>query len=69
MLAVHGAADLASDQARTLRLLDMLPDVRQVSLEHCGHVIQREFPGQLAGLIDEFLAPRLVAARSSAAAA
>lgn len=69
VLAVHGAADLASDQARTLQLLDMLPDVRQVSLEHCGHVIQREFPGRLAGLIDEFLAPRLVAARSSAAAA
>ncbi len=68
-LAVHGEADLASDQARTLRLLNLLPDVEQVELEHCGHVIQREFPDELASLIDGFLERRLSAAISSAAAA
>ena len=68
-LAVHGETDLASDHSQTLAMLDRLPDVRQVQLEHCGHVIQREFPGKLATLIDEFLAARLGPARSSAAAA
>lgn len=69
VLAVHGESDLASDQARTLQLLNMLPDIQQVELEHCGHVIQREFPNELATLIDEFLSRRLGAGRSSAAAA
>ncbi len=69
VLAVHGAADLASDQARTLGLLNLLPDIQQVELEHCGHVIQREFPDELAALIDEFLERRLAAVPSSAAAA
>lgn len=69
VLAVHGASDLASDQARTLQLLNMLPDIQQVELEHCGHVIQREFPNELAALIDDFLERRFDAARSNAAAA
>ena len=69
VLAVHGDSDLASDRNRTLALLDLLPDVRQVELEHCGHVIQREFPSQLAGLIDEFLDEKFVAAPLGAAAA
>lgn len=69
VLAVHGESDLASDQARTLQLLDMLPDIEQVELEHCGHVIQREFPNELATLIDSFLDRRFDGVRPSAAAA
>ena len=69
VLAVHGAADLASDQARTLRLLNMLPDIEQVGLEHCGHVIQREYPNELATLVNAFLQRRIDAVRLSASAA
>ena len=69
VLAVHGETDLASDQARTRQLLNLLPDVKQVELEHCGHVIQREFPDELATLIDGFLDRRSAGVRSNAAAA
>ena len=69
VLAVHGDADLASDQARTLQLLNMLPDIEQVELEHCGHVIQREFPEVLAALIDSFLERRMGVAPLRATAA
>ncbi len=69
VLAVHGDSDLASDRDRTLALLGLLPDVRQVELRQCGHVIQREFPRELATLIGDFLDVIFKSARASAAAA